>query len=495
MALDFDPTVVGIASQPFWLSWASAEGRVRSHVPDYFARRADGSAVVVDCRPVERRPVRDLAAFDAMRRACEVLGWEYRLVGAPDPIVAANLRWLAGYRHPRHYQPGCGLMDGLARAVLRAGDWVSFDGGEHQVVAESGTSVRLRSVAGADQVVLASYLLAAADFAVVDGTPVAQVEPFGLRDGLPEDVLAEARDWERHVVEVETGLPPGAGPGSTARAEYDPAVRTLVQRTEAKAAELGVGFRTVERMRARYAQQGLWGVVDRRLVRSREATGRVDARLVAVARQVIEAETHASTGTRGRLIRRVVKAVEDVYGPGVVPLPGRSTFYKLVDALSTGRHTFGSAVTRRQTASRPAGPFTPTFAARPGEQVQIDSTPIDVMVLLESGMPARADLTIAVDVATRTICAAVLRPVGTKAVDAALLLARMLVPEPMRPGWAGALRMSASRLPHARLVDVDARMELAAAKPVIVPDTIVIDGGKVFVSDTFIRACAQCRVA
>jgi hypothetical protein len=56
MALDFDPTVVGIVSQPFWLSWASAEGRVRSHVPDYFARRADGSAVVVDCRPVERRP-------------------------------------------------------------------------------------------------------------------------------------------------------------------------------------------------------------------------------------------------------------------------------------------------------------------------------------------------------------------------------------------------------------------------------------------------------
>src|SRR6266566_4029556 len=93
--------------------------------------------------------------------------------------------------------------------------------------------------------------------------------------------------------------------------------------------------------------------------------------------------------------------------------------------LSVGRHTFTSAVTRRQTANRPDGMFTPTFAARPGEQVQIDSTPIDVMVLLESGLPVRADLTIAVDVSTRTICAVVLRPVGTKAVDAALLLARM----------------------------------------------------------------------
>ena len=79
--------------------------------------------------------------------------------------------------------------------------------------------------------------------------------------------------------------------------------------------------------------------------------------------------------------------------------------------------------------------------------------------------------------------------------DAALLLARMLVPEPMRPGWADALRMSASRLPHARLLDIDARMEQAAARPVIVPDTIVIDGGKVFVSDTFTRACDRLGVS
>ena len=135
-----------------------------------------------------------------------------------------------------------------------------------------------------------------------------------------------------------------------------------------------------------------------------------------------------------------------------------------------------------------------TAAARPGEQVQIDSTPIDVMVLLDMGIAVRADLTIVVDVATRTICAAVLRPVGTKAVDAALLLARMLVPEPMRPGWSTALRMSASRLPHARLVDIDTRMELAAARPVIVPDTVVIDGGNVFLSATFTRACPRLGI-
>lgn len=126
------------------------------------------------------------------------------------------------------------------------------------MVGLAGTSVRLRSQAGAESVLLVSYLMAAPDFAVIDGAPTPQVEPFGLLTGLPEDMLAEAREWERHVVEVETGLPPGAEPGTAPQPEYDPAGTTVMQRQQAKAAELGVGARTVERMRARYAQQGLW---------------------------------------------------------------------------------------------------------------------------------------------------------------------------------------------------------------------------------------------
>jgi transposase InsO family protein len=381
------------------------------------------------------------------------------------------------------------------RAVLRPGDRVHFDGGEHQVLGLLGASVRLRGEAGVEQVVLAGYLMAAPDFQVLGAQPLPSVDPVGLLDTLPEDALAEAKRWEQHIVEVETGLPPDAPPGTTPRTGYDPATCTLTERQQGKATELGVTARTIEMRRARYTAQGLWGLVDQRATRDWEATGRADARLVEVAREVIAEQTHVSTGTRSRLIRRVVKRVEEIHGRGVVPLPGRTAFYALVDRLATGKHTFGSAVTRRQTANRPAGAFTPTFASRPGEQVQIDSTPIDVMVLLDNGLPARADMTIAVDIATRTICAAVLRPVGTKAVDAALLLAKMLVPEPMRPGWANALRLSASRMPHARLVDVDTRMREAAARPVIIPDQIVIDHGCVFVSETFERACDRLGIS
>ena len=38
-------------------------------------------------------------------------------------------------------------------------------------------------------------------------------------------------------------------------------------------------------------------------------------------------------------------------------------------------------------------------------------------------------------------------------------------------------------------------MEAAAARPVIVPDTIVIDGGRVFISETFTRACARLGIS
>ncbi|WP_246239799.1 integrase [Acrocarpospora corrugata] len=372
---------------------------------------------------------------------------------------------------------------------------MQFDDEEYQVVALAGTSVRLRSAGGAEMVVLLPHLLGSPGFALVDGEPFPELEPVGLLSGLPAEVLAAAKQWERHIVEVVTGLPPGAEPGVVPRPEYDPATRTVNERATAKANELGVTSRTVFIRRRRYIEQGLWGLVDRRMAREWQATGRVDARVVQAVRDALEGETQASTGTRSKLIWKVTKALERDYGPGVVPLPGKTTFYRVIDVLSTGRHSFGSAVTRRQLANRPDGTFTPTIADRPGEQVQIDSTPLDVMVLLESGVAVRADLTIAVDVATRTICAAVLRPVGTKAVDAALLLARMLVPEPMRPGWSDSLRMSASLLPHGRLMSIDARMEVAAAKPVIVPDGVVIDGGKVFISDTFMRACDRLGIS
>jgi hypothetical protein len=75
--------------------------------PDYFVRRTDDSVVVIDCRPVERRKPLDVAKFVATTWACAEMGWQYMLIGAADAVVTADLRWLGGYRHPRHHASAC----------------------------------------------------------------------------------------------------------------------------------------------------------------------------------------------------------------------------------------------------------------------------------------------------------------------------------------------------------------------------------------------------
>ncbi|MFI5608650.1 TnsA-like heteromeric transposase endonuclease subunit [Amycolatopsis sp. NPDC051903] len=82
--------------------WTADEGKPRSHAPDYFARLVDGSALVLDVRPADRITPRDQAAFDATRAACTLMGWAYDVVGPTLGTRLANVRWLAGYRHPRH---------------------------------------------------------------------------------------------------------------------------------------------------------------------------------------------------------------------------------------------------------------------------------------------------------------------------------------------------------------------------------------------------------
>ncbi|WP_228447724.1 transposase family protein [Streptomyces paludis] len=59
----------------------------------------------------------------------------------------------------------------------------------------------------------------------------------------------------------------------------------------------------------------------------------------------------------------------------------------------------------------------------------------------------------------------------------------------MRPGWSHALRVSRSVMPHRRLLALDERLEHATARPVIVPDAIVCDHDKVFISNNFRALC------
>ncbi|MGV9387422.1 transposase [Nonomuraea sp. NPDC003707] len=235
------------------------------------------------------------------------------------------------------------------------------------------------------------------------------------------------------------------------------------------------------------------GLVDGRYQPSRSIYGRTDPRVLAALGAALEEATDRSTRTASYLHWRVEQLLVTEHGAGVVPMPSRATFYRLFERLSAGRHTTGSARTRRSLANQPQEAFSEMSASRPGELMEIDSTPFDVLVRLDDGVVGRVELTGMVDLATRTITAAVLRPTTTS-VDASLLLARTVTPELMRPGWSEALSMARSVLPHRRLLELDERLAHAAARPVIVPETIVCDRGKVFVSNNFRTACASLGI-
>ncbi|MFI9762477.1 TnsA-like heteromeric transposase endonuclease subunit [Streptomyces sp. NPDC051963] len=127
MLLDFDPLATGMSSQPFRLSWAGPDGKRVRHTPDFFVRRADGTALVVDVRPDERIGPGDAMKFAVTATACRSVGWDFARIGTPDAVLMANVRWLAGYRHPRVHRAdvadrlvdvftdGAGLLEGARR--------------------------------------------------------------------------------------------------------------------------------------------------------------------------------------------------------------------------------------------------------------------------------------------------------------------------------------------------------------------------------------------
>jgi hypothetical protein len=383
------------------------------------------------------------------------------------------------------------------RRGVGVGDRVLADGIPNVVVSVSGTHVRLADDAGTVQTVTAADLADSTRFSVGPGEPLRGPRPETGLEGMPAAAVEEASWWEAHIAEVVYGLRPDAPAGTRPRPQYDPERTSLTEREKAKAAELSAAGKTVpastvKHRRQRWEAYGLPGLADRRLSRRRRPARRTDERVVAAMAEAIGETRNASSRTTGFTIWRTKEILGEAGYDG--PVPTDRTLYRLFGTLAHGRHVTGPASTRRSLAGRPEGMFGSVPAAAPGEVVQIDSTPLDVLVLLDDGVPGRVELTAMIDVATRVVPAAVLRPT-TKDVDASVLLARAMTPEPVRPGWPEALKMAHSVLPYERLLDIDSRLEQAAARPVIVPSTIVIDHGAAFISAGFRSACRHLGIS
>ena len=386
-------------------------------------------------------------------------------------------------------------MSGVNPRVVRPGHRIAIGQDVYTVIRLDGTTVTLQDQHGEMTAVLLGHLLAAPGFEALDAAPPRRAPQDGRLAVLSDAEQRRVRWLEGHIIELETGHPPEGPP----RPEYAPGLSSMDEREVAKLAELRaagteITQRHLQRLRRAYREEGLIGLADKRELRSRTPGAGTDPRVIAAIEEMLGQPDGRSTVARSVMLTELQRKLDDTYGPGEVPVPSRATLYRLMGHMDRGRRNFVSEASRRVSVNRPRRPFTPVTALRPGENVVIDTNKLDIMCRYADGVIRRAELTMAVDVATRSIPAGIIAPT-TKAVDAAAVLARMLVPEPMRPGWPESLHHSHSVIPHGRLLGIDERFANAAARPVIIPETVNCDRGRVFLSETFLRACAALGIS
>lgn len=164
--------------------------------------------------------------------------------------------------------------------------------------------------------------------------------------------------------------------------------------------------------------------------------------------------------------------------------------------LSKGRHAFGSGKARRSVANRPGGPYGRLRATRPGEYVVLDTTPLDVFAMEPVTLRwVPVELTIAKDLFTRCVLGMRLSPVSTKSADVANVLYQCVTPQPTGgdDGWWPFHGVPANVLVGTEEPD-GLSQERVAGLPACLPEAIVVDHGKTYVSDHVIAACARLGI-
>jgi transposase InsO family protein len=382
----------------------------------------------------------------------------------------------------------CGLS-----VRLGVGSPVLFDGDVVVVVELAGARVTIRNERTGQFVVVGLGQLVAG-CRPVEARPAGPLPVLGsVLAALTPPQQPEVSERAGHVREVLTGYRAGhaeaAEPGEP-RAAFAATV-PLRERYAAKAGELGVTVRTVQRWAADYRRDGEAGLVDARAVRG--IGSRVDPRWEAALRQVLSEKVYDSTPTRGAVLARTNEVVEDAHGAGVVPVPSPATAYRRLAEIAKGTNAVqGSAKGRRSIAERPQGLYGRLHATRPGEYVVLDTQDLDVFAMEEVTCRwVGVQLTAAQDLATRCIVGLRCTPVSTKSIDVAGVLYQAVVPHEAPAHWPAQ-----ACWPYLGLPEQVGFSEMPRSRaPVCAPETLVIDHGRVFLSAHVMSVCARLGIS
>ncbi|WP_267246427.1 helix-turn-helix domain-containing protein [Streptomyces sp. PR69] len=301
-----------------------------------------------------------------------------------------------------------------------------------------------------------------------------------------------------HVREVLTGFRSGSeelsavGEPRPAYAAGEP----MESRYAAKAAELGVAARTVKRWVAAFRRDGEAGLVP---ARSGPRSGHRNAEVWSeAALEVMVEHTGQSKPSRRMVIERT-RARLLARGFEEADLPSRATAYRLLEDLERRHPTFRLSTKRnRDIAARPGGVYGKLRPTRPGEYLLMDTNRLDVFSLDPVTLQwLQAELTVAMDWYTRCVLGIRITPVSTKAVDASVALYQAFRPRPAGEDWPAHALWPEHGIPRSVLIDVAAweGPMRSAASPALVPETVLVDHGKVFVSEHLTSVCRRLGIS
>lgn len=257
-----------------------------------------------------------------------------------------------------------------------------------------------------------------------------------------------------------------------------------------------MSVRTVKQWVADFRQHGEAGLAPKRR-RSGRPRLSVDERWAETALEVMVEHTGQSKPSRTLVIERTRARVVARFGPAVVPQPSRATAFRILAELEERHPLFRLSTKRnRDIADRPEGPYGKLRPTRPGEYVLMDTTRLDVFAFDPLTLRwVQAELTIAMDWYTRCITGLRLTPVSTKAVDVSAVLYQCFRPRPAGRGWPRHAVWPEHGIPRTVLVDVEGATGPGLSSPPLVPETLVVDHGKVYVSEYLTSVCQRMGIS
>jgi transposase InsO family protein len=378
--------------------------------------------------------------------------------------------------------------------MLAIGSHLRHDGESFVVRAMEGTRLTLRSARGSMIQVDIGELLAHPTTRLLVTEPQAAEGAGSILSDLDAARLAQLQDRLAHVREAVCGFRSGNAATAMAgepRPEYGPS-KPIMDRYRAKATELGVDPSTVRRWAQQLRDGGPAALVDGRAERSHDPLRGVDQRWLDTCAAVLDEHVDASRPTRQLLLERVDARLGDD-----VPRPPAKRARRIVGELTRGTNAFtGSTKAKRSIANRPAGVYGRLRATRPGEYLLLDTTRLDVFAMEPLTLRwVGLELTIALDLYSRCIPAIRLTPVSTKAIDAGLVLYEAITPKSRNLTGSGITPYLG--LPTTVVVDTDrlATGPNDAGLPGVAAETVVLDHGKIYLSEHLQSVCARLGIS